>query len=198
MFPAHNNFNLRMSTMGNIEFAEWLEEQVAERGWSFRELARRSDMAASTISKVASRSLLPSCEFCIAISRPLGLSAEQVLRIAGILPVLPSPVTEEREALAIFRSLPGNLRVVALNILRSLVHSDILRTIGMGEEQPLSGDSTYEDYPGSIPRLTEREMEILKTYRESSQEWQSFWDEELRRIQTIQSLVKGGEGEREE
>ncbi len=69
----------------------WLANELKNRGWSHRELARRSNLSQTAISTVLSGQRQPGWEFCAAIARALGEAPEKVFRRAGLLPALPAP-----------------------------------------------------------------------------------------------------------
>lgn len=66
--------------------AGYIERELSMRGWSVRELARRSELSAGGISDVMNDRANPGVEFCKGISRALGVAPEYVFRLAGILP----------------------------------------------------------------------------------------------------------------
>jgi len=105
----------RMNTL-----SDWLATQLETRGWSQRELSRRSGISPTQISDIISGKANPGADSSIAIARALGEPPEKLLRLAGILPALPPAVPEEREALAILRTLGAQARAYALAILRAL------------------------------------------------------------------------------
>ena len=93
--------------MGNKEFADWLEQQVQERGWTFRELGRRAEMSSGAISKVMTGAVNPTWEFCAKIARALEMPEVEVFRRAGLLPPLPESRRGEVERIAdILATLP--------------------------------------------------------------------------------------------
>lgn len=67
-------------------FVHWLVNELDDRGWSQRELARRAGISAAAVNQIISEQRLPTAEFCIDIARALRLSPEHVLRKAGYLP----------------------------------------------------------------------------------------------------------------
>lgn len=70
------------------DFAEWLLSELASRGWSNSELARRSGVTPSAMSRLINRQTQPSWETCLGIAKALGYPPEQVLRKSGLLPEL--------------------------------------------------------------------------------------------------------------
>ena len=68
----------------------WLNSEMEERGWSNNELARRAGLSSGGVSLVLSGSRKPTHGFCVAVARALREPPEKVLRLAGLLPPLPS------------------------------------------------------------------------------------------------------------
>jgi len=102
------------------EFSAWFNKEVQERGWTFREVARRGGINNSTISLVASEQRNPGLSFCVRVAHAFGMRPERVLRIAGLLPPLPPPVAEEDEVMVAFRRLGPTDRDALIRMLRGL------------------------------------------------------------------------------
>jgi len=68
------------------DLASWLDDELAERGWSIREMARRAGVSHTAIASALNRKGRPSAELCVAIADVLGVSAIEVVQRAGILP----------------------------------------------------------------------------------------------------------------
>lgn len=66
--------------------SDWLTTELAERGWSMRELARRSGISTAQISDVISGNANPGVKFCQAIAKGLGVPPTEIFRLAGHLP----------------------------------------------------------------------------------------------------------------
>ena len=64
---------------------DWLNEEIGERGWTIRELARRASLSHVTISNVLNGNQRPGLNFCKGIAQALRISTEEVLRRAGHL-----------------------------------------------------------------------------------------------------------------
>jgi transcriptional regulator with XRE-family HTH domain len=80
------------------ELPNWLNRELQKRGWSMRELGRRSGVSQAQISNVINGIARPSADFCIKVAKAFRLPPETVLRRAGILPAL-TTIKEERETL---------------------------------------------------------------------------------------------------
>lgn len=89
------------------ELRAWLSQEIEQRHWSHRELARQSGLSNSLVSKTLSGKMNVSITFCYKVAHALGESPEKLLRLAGILP--PSPASEDdtlQELIELARSLP--------------------------------------------------------------------------------------------
>ena len=69
-------------------FGEWLDRELAERGWSQSEAARRGRISASTVQQVVAGTTRPGVKLCQAIARAFDLPVEEVMRKAGLLPTV--------------------------------------------------------------------------------------------------------------
>lgn len=74
----------------DLNFSDWLIEQMNERGWSQADLARSSGLTRQAISNyVNAVRTAPDAEACVALARAFKLPPEHVLRVAGYLPPEP-------------------------------------------------------------------------------------------------------------
>jgi transcriptional regulator with XRE-family HTH domain len=104
-----------------LKLIPWLIAALNERGWSQRELARRTgEISQSTVSNVLSGKNPPTWEFCAAIAGPLGVPLDDVLILAGLKPAPPAPVPEENVALAALRTMSEAERKVAVKMLQAV------------------------------------------------------------------------------
>lgn len=74
------------------KLSDWLASELEDRGWSMRELGRRSGVSHTQISDVISGKARPGSDFCQAVARGLGEPPGKIYRLAGLLP----PVSEAR------------------------------------------------------------------------------------------------------
>lgn len=154
------------------EFTAWFNEEVQERGWTFRELARRAGVNGSTVSLVASGQRNPGLSFCVRIAGALGERPERVLRIAGLLPPLPPSVQEEDEILETVRRLSVTDRDALIRMLRGLaqggtvwpiarqIHSaSIMQTAA---KKPMSREELIHDAATRLEAIVpERSQQLL-------------------------------------
>ena len=69
----------------------FMNEELNKRGWSQRELARRSGLSPTSISEVMSGKRGPGKRFCRAIANALQVPTERIFQEAGI--ITPPPDT---------------------------------------------------------------------------------------------------------
>jgi transcriptional regulator with XRE-family HTH domain len=67
------------------ELVKWITEELEARGWSVRELARRSGVSHGAISNVLTGQRQAGWDFCAAIAYPLDQTPIEVLVRAGKL-----------------------------------------------------------------------------------------------------------------
>lgn len=103
------------------DLAKWINDELAKREWSQRELGRRAGVSNSTISKVAAGEIEATWDFCAAIGRALGERPEVIFRMAGLLPPSSGKVDDlsedEAEWLEVYRSLSPDQRKTILGIV---------------------------------------------------------------------------------
>ena len=145
-------------------FSEWLVRQLQDRGWSQRELARRSDISHTTVSEVLGNVRRPTWDFCASIAGALGENPDAVFVRAGLKEPLPEPVTEETEVVGLMRVLDVQLRAAALAMLRGL-----------------AGDSTATAGAEVYRVQDDLEVELLEAFRQLSPRWREVFLEDARR-----------------
>ncbi len=161
-------------------FTEWLNGELRERGWSQRELARRSGMSHSTISDVLGNVRRPSWDFCASVAAAMGQNPDQLFVLAGLKPQPAGPVSEESEALAILRELDHSLRLAAVAMLRGLAGKEPADTLELDE-----GYMAQDDL----------ERELLEAFRQLSPRWQMVFLEDAQRAAGMGMVRIIGEGE---
>lgn len=178
-----------MLTMTNT-FSDWLNVELKDRGWTMRELDRRSGLSVATISNVISGKTNPGLHFCVEVGRAFKMLPETVLRKAGLLPLLPPAVAEEKEAIALIRELPGRTREMIMVTLRALTSRHAPSAIA-------EAGASYE---------TSLEQQLLETFRHLDPRWQDIVVEDLEQLRRnrLVRIIGGedenlmGEGERNE
>ena len=75
----------KMAKATPAEFIDWLNDHLAQRGWSDNQLGQQAGINASTISRARS-GIAPGYEACEKIATAFGVPAEMVFRLAGLLP----------------------------------------------------------------------------------------------------------------
>jgi len=111
----------------NDRFKAWVEEERKRRGWSYRELARQSNVSQSLISRVLSDDMPATADFCIKIAQALEVSPETLMRLAGILPpaspASPADNTVLQELVELARNLPPDQQQQVLEYIRFISRS---------------------------------------------------------------------------
>lgn len=106
------------------EFTEWLHDEVREREWSWRELARRSDLSHSHISQILSEDRTPGLEACIGLANAFGYPPESVLRKAGRLPPEPPKKGRLRRLIWMMNQLSPERQDLLEEYLQFLLEQD--------------------------------------------------------------------------
>ncbi len=112
-------------------FAKWIEDELARRGWTRSEAARRGGISAAAIDRIIYGGN-PGLDFYRGIARAFDLPLETVLRYAGILP-LEEEAPYETELLAFYRALPDYDRRTLLRVGQELFSTDQARRRAHGE-----------------------------------------------------------------
>ncbi|NIP97515.1 MAG: helix-turn-helix transcriptional regulator [Akkermansiaceae bacterium] len=156
-----------------VTFGDWLAATIKERGWNQSELARRANISQATLSRLIGETRQPGPDVCLSLARALNIPPETLFKHAGLLPPDPTPVSQEKEALSLFRRLPETARQLILTQLRALA--------GAGHPQGYTPAPavTEEPVPYTPDPLT---TELLDTFRQLPEEWQQEALHELQRL----------------
>jgi transcriptional regulator with XRE-family HTH domain len=173
------------------EFTEWLKQESEERGWSFREIARRGGLSSGAISNVMTGNALPGWELCVGVAQAFDVAPEVVFRKAGLLPPLPPAVEEEQEMVGILRNLPASVRDTVITMLRSLAGEHPLSAPHPG---PPEGTATAEGRV-AYRTMSDLERQLLDEFRRLDAAWQRIALEEVERLGEYQERLVGDEGE---
>jgi transcriptional regulator with XRE-family HTH domain len=82
--------------MAAILFGDWLNAENDKRGWVQADLARKSGLKTSTVSRLVTGARNPGLDACIAIARAYDYPVEVVYRAAGLLELEPEK-SEKRD-----------------------------------------------------------------------------------------------------
>jgi transcriptional regulator with XRE-family HTH domain len=107
--------------MERMSFVDWLDRELAERGWNDHQLAGRAGISHSVISK-ARRGTAPRWDACAAIAGALNIPADLVFRQAGLLPPLPDEETALVELRLLLPQLSPRDRLELVQIARLKIH----------------------------------------------------------------------------
>lgn len=109
-----------LTTVNNILFSEWLIEEMAKRGMSQADLARKTKLTTGGISNLVNQVRNPSPEALIAIAKAFDFPPEDVFRKAGILPEKHEIDQLSQEAEFLLAQMPEAKRQQAINFIRFL------------------------------------------------------------------------------
>lgn len=112
----------------------WIIEELERRGWSMRELARRSGLSQTHVSNVLNGVRNITFDFCAAIARPLGRHPVELFELAGLLPtknklkeakvVYGESLPAQEEIDRIIALLPADRQAELLTFARFLLQQD--------------------------------------------------------------------------
>lgn len=85
--------------MGDTQFRDWLLEEMRLRKWNQAEVARRTGILPSVISRWMNKDWLPDATSCFKLSQAFNVDFNMVLRLAGHNPVEPPVATGQHERL---------------------------------------------------------------------------------------------------
>lgn len=80
-------------------FVEWLQAELRVRDWTQADLARRSRVSQTHLSRIVNGSRKPGPEALVSIARALRIQPEEVFRQAGIIPPSTAHLTPRDERL---------------------------------------------------------------------------------------------------
>lgn len=95
-FEHHHN---REEIVSENQFRTWLLEELRLRKWNQAELARRTGILPSVISRWMNKDWLPDATSCFKLSQAFNVDFNMVLRLAGHNPVEPPVATGQHERL---------------------------------------------------------------------------------------------------
>ena len=113
---------------------QWLIQEIKDRGWSIRELARRAELSHGTINSVLAGRSKPGIDFCLGIAKALRINPIRVFQIAEILPPAPEETPTSRELLYMFMQLDDENQKRIMSITRTFLEEEKERVIIGGEE----------------------------------------------------------------
>ncbi len=72
--------------MVTTDFAYWLQQQLDDRNWKPTDLAKRSHLSDTAVSRILRGQRNPDPETLLAIAKALSISATAIYQRAGLLP----------------------------------------------------------------------------------------------------------------
>ena len=76
-------------------FVEWLQEELHARDWTQAELARRSRVSQTHLSRIMNDMRKPGPDALVSIARALHIPPEEAFRQAGLIPPSTASLTPE-------------------------------------------------------------------------------------------------------
>lgn len=110
---------------------EWLRGEIEERGWTIRELGRRSGINPGTLSYVLNYERGAGPGFCQKIAATFGEPPEKIFRLAGLLPSVPELQADWEELMFYYNRLTDDERRLIGVQIKALAQE---RTVREGEE----------------------------------------------------------------
>lgn len=98
----------------------YINNEIEKRGWSYRELAKHSELSQSAISLTINGQRGISLNFCKSIAKGLNEPEEKIMKLAGILPTTEKQTEEEKELLHHFRNLSSYDKNIILKMTKLL------------------------------------------------------------------------------
>ena len=106
----------------NIDFSEWLQEEMTKRGWSQSDMARFADLNRAVINKLLNGKSNPQPSTLGAIARALKIPIETAYRAAGLLPQSSDHDDTTDELIYILKSIQSPQRkATAIMLLKALI-----------------------------------------------------------------------------
>lgn len=90
-YPSRRGFHLSFDALPPYrarDFKRWLNAFLRERAWIQAELARRSGLSSSQVSRLTNGVRRP-LDACLRLARALGVSLDHVCAVAGLLSAPP-------------------------------------------------------------------------------------------------------------
>lgn len=108
-------------------FLEWLKKELIRRGWSQRELARRSGLAHAYIASIIRGDKPLTVNFCFSMAEALNEPVWKLLLMAGFVKDVPEEVIQDEElrlVVKIFNNLKSSSKKEAISYLQWLGKRD--------------------------------------------------------------------------
>lgn len=105
-----------------MDFVSWIEDELEKREWSRSDLARKSGVTPTQVTRVLSRKQGPGQDFIEGIARAFNLPLDVVYQKANLLPTKNKRDELEEEASYLFAKLKD--KRTAIKLLRALGEDD--------------------------------------------------------------------------
>lgn len=102
-----------------METANWLRKKIEKAGITQAELARRSGISPTHITKVLNGERGLGEQSLLAIAKALHIPPENIYREAGLLPPVPKADEQQEELIYLFNQLPDQEKRSLLRFIRA-------------------------------------------------------------------------------
>lgn len=103
------------------EFREWVIAETQKRGWSYRELSRRSGVASTTIMHILDQERNSSPNTVMAIAKVFRADPIRILELANIIPRRPADNVDTEELKRIYYQLDDGKRKALMDYARFML-----------------------------------------------------------------------------
>lgn len=100
--------------------SSWILSELDKRDWSQSELARRSGLTRTTISKIISEQSSIGIESMTGLAKAFRLPVTEVLQQAGLIPKIPEATAKEEQLLHMFRHMDDQDKKTIMNMAEFL------------------------------------------------------------------------------
>jgi len=102
------------------EFIRFIKAKLQAKGWKQADLSRATGLTSPAISRILTKGTTPSIHTLRLFGEALGGPAEQLFRLAGILPKTTEPSDNLKELEYHFTQLPPERQEIAMNMVKGL------------------------------------------------------------------------------
>lgn len=101
---------MKMLSIVDKTFSEWLYEKMEEKGLSQASLARKANLSRTAIHNVLNENRQPGNDLCLAVAAALDLEPIYVYEKAGLLPKSPPETEQKRQLIYLYNQLPDEMQ----------------------------------------------------------------------------------------
>jgi len=113
-----SKFDILLLSMGKL--GSYIESELQSRGWTQADLARESGLNTSVISNLINGNRKLGLSSLLGFVKAFGVSADKILREAGLLPPVPERTEAHEQVLHLWDQLSATDRQVVLDLMEVL------------------------------------------------------------------------------